>query len=128
MSTNEPPLNFAQTPSVISKLGDAEVLHSASVVIPKGIPLTLDIANLRYLLVLESNGGEHNITTRDQNDRGFTIVLTNFDNPLGTSLRPIQVGTVQNKPLWLTCFVQAPAGDKGPHVMSYSVYWGGQFD
>ncbi|QNQ39395.1 DUF6864 domain-containing function [Brucella intermedia] len=127
MSANEPFLNFTQAPPIKISLGAADVLHSGSIVVPVGEKATIEIANLRYVIVFESNGGENNVEARDSDDRGFSLVLHNFDNPLGTSLRPIQIGTVQGKPLWISLFVQAPAGEKGPHVMSFTLYWGGQF-
>ncbi|NTI74243.1 DUF6864 domain-containing function [Rhizobium rhizogenes] len=122
---NEPTLNFAQTPSVIVSLGDAEVLASATVVLPKGDTVRLVVADLEFFLKVESNGGEQAVNYEEQTTKGYTLVFHNFDNPLGTALRPVQIGTVRGKPLFFSVFVQAPAGATGPHVVSYCLYWGG---
>ena len=100
-------------------------MASGELVLPDGASFDIQIANLLYKIVFVSDGGEQNIAAEDQDESGLTLMLYNFNNPLGTSLRPLQIGVVNGKPIYLTMFVQAPAGDRGPRVASYSVLWGG---
>lgn len=127
MSTADPQLPFRSTPPVSVYLGDSELIDSGTVVIKPNVPFQIQIANLIYKVRFESPGPENEprISYADQHDNGYTIVLQNFDNPLGTSLNPIEVGTVSGKKVFVSMWATAPSGRGSVHVLSYAVYWGG---
>ena len=127
MAPNDPQFPFLPTPAVTVRLGESEVIASGTAVIKPGVPFQIQVANLVYLVRFDTRSPTDQVGVEyvDQHDVGYTIALKNFDNPLGTSLNPIQVGTVAEKKVFLSLYVSAPAGAGGVHVLAYTVYWGG---
>ena len=89
------------------------------------VGLTIGIADLTYEIVFEDKADTHNVQMEKTGDKSMRIRLFQFNNALGTSIHFVRIGDVVNKPLWLSLYVEAVGEDV--RVVSYTVYWGGEF-
>lgn len=127
MSQAEPSLAFPSTgnrPAVRAFVGQDEVISSGVLILTSDSVATLRVSSLTFKFRFEGNEGENSaIEVEDVSDTGYTIVLKNFANPLGTTLNRTEVGTVDGRKIWLSIFVEAVGEAKKIRVMHFSVLW-----
>ena len=109
--------------------GQKELLESASF-LATGLGETVITVGeqepLRFLLnFVEDAGGKVEMKWEAVDDKTLRITLNNWSNPLGTTFRePIEVGSYQNRRLFIMLFI-CKAGDEGQNrAVTFSVYLG----
>lgn len=81
--------------------GPYEVLGSGSVIGIIGEPLVFNIEDLTFKFLFKDDleNTAHRITSGDVEAKSITLLLYNFNNPLGTgNLKPVRLGKLGGQP------------------------------
>jgi hypothetical protein len=92
------------------KTGDIEIISSGVIHLTESdVKFELDGLVIKYEFINDS--GEARFSSELISDE-LIIKLFNFSNPLGEGIiKPIEIGTIQNKPLLTTCYVNTLEGN-----------------
>jgi hypothetical protein len=98
-------------PAVAAFVENAEFISSGVAVMKAGHVFSLRVANLLYQMTYADDYETHSVETMRVSDRQINIELRGFKNVLGTSLSPIRIGSIGDRPLHLALFVEAIGTD-----------------
>lgn len=109
--------------------GDKELLESASFLITDLGETVISVGDqdpLRFVLnFVEDADGKLDLVSEAVDNKTLRITLTNWNNPLGTTLvEPVEIGSYQNRRLFVTFFI-CKAGNEGQNrAVTFSLYLG----
>ena len=109
--------------------GEKELLESTSF-LTTGLGETVitvgDQEPLRFLLnFVEDSDGKVEMNWKKVDDQTLRITLKNWNNPLGITLaEPVEVGTYQNRPLFILFFISKAGVEGQNRAVTFSLYLG----
>lgn len=104
-------------------VGDYELIDNKTVQVSAETQLKIQLDNIYiHFEFEETDGNETPATKFEVNNEVLTVKCINFSRSTTAGLMtPVEIGTFDNKPIFLTFFVNSLTGKKKKNV-SYSLY------
>ncbi|MDX2360372.1 MAG: hypothetical protein QNK23_06175 [Crocinitomicaceae bacterium] len=97
--------------------GNYEIIDSGTIVANSGESIVFEVSSLTFIFEFRSdpNKPKSNISKEVDGDKSLKIILTNFNNSLGTrNTDPLSIGTVNNRQLFINFNVYFNSESVGP--------------
>jgi len=121
IDASQQPLNLK------SFTGDLEIVGNGVAPAIKGLPLRIKIEDLE--IEFEFNTDKSNDTRIERRvvEKKLFIVLTNFNNSLGTGIiDPMEFARLKNRKMYLSFWIWTPSSEEGKRIINWTILQGSE--
>ena len=107
--------------------GDLEIIGNGLAPATKDMPVKIKIDDLELEFEFVTDKTNNANVERRVVDKKLYIVLTNFNNSLGTGMiEPIEFGHIKNRKLYVSFWIWTPSVEEGRRIINWTILRGSE--